>query len=123
MKYLLLIYLNPGAREIWQQLPAAQRAEGMQAHAALNEDLAASGELILTEALADASLAKRVSVREGGTVTSDGPFAEAKEFLAGIYLIETGSLERAVEIAERMPEAPVGEIEVRPIMDPGGMEM
>jgi hypothetical protein len=123
MKYLLLIYLNPGSREIWNELPAAQRAEGMQAHAALNEDLAASGELILTEALADESLAKRVSVREGRTVTSDGPFAEAKEFLAGIYLIESDSLERAIEIAAQMPEAPVGEIEVRPVMELGGLEM
>jgi hypothetical protein len=85
VKYLLLIYVNPASREIWQALPEDQRAEGLRAHAALNEKLAASGELIVTEALADESLAKRVSVREGRTITSDGPFAEAKEFLAGIY--------------------------------------
>jgi hypothetical protein len=77
----------------------------------------------VTEALADTSLARRVSVREGRTITSDGPFAEAKELLAGIYLIECDSIERAVEIAARMPEAPIGEIEVRPIMDLGGLEM
>jgi hypothetical protein len=123
MKYLLLIYLNRASREVWEGLPEAQRAEGVRAHTALNEDLATSGELIVTEALADTSLARRVSVREGRTITSDGPFAEAKELLAGIYLIECDSIERAVEIAARMPEAPIGEIEVRPIMDLGGLEM
>ena len=123
MKYLLLIYLNRASREVWEGLPEAQRAEGVRAHTDLNEDLAASGELIVTEALADPSMAKRVSVREGRTISSDGPFAEAKEFLAGIYLIECESMERATEIAARMPEAPIGEIEVRPIMDLGGLEM
>jgi len=123
MKYLLLIYLNRASREAWEGLPEAQRAEGMRAHSDLNEDLAGSGELIVTEALADPSMAKTVSVREGRTISSDGPFAEAKEFLAGIYLIECESMERATEIAASMPEAPIGEIEVRPIMDLGGLEM
>ena len=77
----------------------------------------------MSEALADPTLSRRVSVREGRTITSDGPFGEVKEFLAGFYLIECESLERAVEYAARMPEAPVGEIEVRPIMDLGGPEM
>ncbi|MGH2655227.1 MAG: YciI family protein [Actinomycetota bacterium] len=123
MKYLLLIYVNPASRQVWEALPEDQRAEGFRAHAALDEELAASGELIVSEALSDESLAKRVSEREGRTVASDGPFAEAKEFLAGIYLIECESMDRAVEVAARMPEAPVGEIEVRPVMDLKGMEM
>ena len=84
MKYLLLIYVNPASRKAWEALPDDQRAEGFRAHAALNEELAASGELIVSEALADESLAKRVSAREGRRIASDGPFAEAKEFLAGI---------------------------------------
>jgi hypothetical protein len=123
VKYMLLIYVNPLSRKIWEGLPEAQRAEGLRAHAALNEGLAASGELIVSEALADQSLARRVSVREGRTITSDGPFAEVKEFLAGFYLIECESIDRAVEHAARMPEAAVGEVEVRPIMDLGGLEM
>jgi hypothetical protein len=123
MKYLLLIYLNRESREVWMALPESQRAEGLGAHAVLNEELAASGELIVTEALADTSLAKRVSVREDRTITSDGPFAEAKEILAGFYLVECESIERAIELAARMPEAPIGEIEVRPIMDLKGLEM
>ena len=120
---MLLIYVNPASREVWEALPEDQRAEGFRAHAVLDEELAGSGELILSEALADESLAKRVLVREGQGVTSDGPFAEAKEFLAGIYVVECGSMDRAVEIAARMPEAAIGEIEVRPVMDLGGMEM
>lgn len=123
MKYLLLIYVNPESRKVWEALPEDQQAEGFRAHAVLNEELAASGELIVTEALADESMAKRVSVSEGRAIASDGPFAEAKEFLAGIYLIECESMDRAVEIAATMPEAPFGEIEVRPVMDLGGMEI
>jgi len=123
VKYLLMIYLNRASREIWEGLPDSERAEGLRAHAALVEELAVSGELIVSEALADPTLSKRVSVREGRRISSDGPFGEVKEFLAGFYLIECESLERAVEYAARMPEAPVGEIEVRPIMDLGGPEM
>jgi hypothetical protein len=123
MKYLLMIYLNPASRAAWEALPEERRAEGMGAHAALTEELTASGELIVTEALADPSVATRVSVREGRTITTDGPFGEVKEFLAGFYLVECDTFERALECASKMPEAPVGEIEVRPIMDYGGPEM
>jgi hypothetical protein len=123
MKYLLMIYLNPESRAAWEALPEERRAEDMGAHGALIEELAASGELIVSEALADPSVASRVSVREGRTVTTDGPFGEVKEFLAGFYLVECDTFERAMEWAAKMPEAPVGEIEVRPIMDYGAPEM
>jgi hypothetical protein len=56
-------------------------------------------------------------VREGRTLTSDGPFAEVKEHLAGFYLIECQSQERAVELAARVPDAFYNEVEVRPVMD------
>lgn len=125
MKYLILIYGNPASRAVWEGLSEAQRAEGLKAYAALNEDLAASGEMVVAEALADPSLAKRVSVREGRTVTSDGPFAEAKEHLAGFFLVECESLDRAVEVAARVPEADLGLVEVRPVLDLdlGGLEV
>jgi hypothetical protein len=123
VKYVILIHSNPASREIWEKLPADQRAEGLAAYAELTEELVASGELIVSEALADPSLTKRVSVREGRTVTSDGPFAEAKELLAGFYLVECESLERALEIAARVPEADLGLVEVRPVMDLSGFEM
>jgi hypothetical protein len=123
VKYLILIYSNPSSREAWEKVSADQRAEGLNAYAALNEELAASGELIVSEALADPSLAKRVTVRDGQTMTTDGPFAEAKELLAGFILIECESFERALERAASVPEADLGLVEVRPVMDLSGFEM
>ena len=123
MKYMILISSNPASRQIWESFSAAQRAEGWKRYAALNEDLTASGELIMSEALADPSLAKRVGVREGQVMTSDGPFAEAKEHLAGFFLVECDSIERAVQIAARVPEAALGLIEVRPVMSLGGTDL
>lgn len=117
MKYLILIHSNPRSREIWEGLSDDQRMEFGRGHMALTEALAESGELIVSEGLADPSLAKSVSVREGQTMTTDGPFAEAKEYLAGFYLIECESIERAVELAARAPDAASGAVEVRPIFD------
>ena len=119
MKYLILIYSNPESREIWDGLSADERGGGLSAYTALNEDLNASGEMIVTEALADPSMGKRVSVQEGRTTTDD-PFAEVKELVAGFYLVECESFDRAVEIAARMPKAELGLVEVRPCMDLSG---
>jgi hypothetical protein len=123
VKYLILIWSNPASREIWEGFSDAEKREGFAVYAALREDLEASGELIVTEALADPSLTKCVSVHEGRTITSDGPFAEAKELLAGFFLVECQSTERAVEIAARVPEAELGLVEVRPVMDLSAFEM
>ena len=123
MKYLVLIYSNPASRALWEGFSDAERSEGLGVYAALNEDLAASGELVVAEALADAALTKRVTVSGGQVLTTDGPFAEAKELLAGFYLLECDSLERAVAIAGRIPEAGMGLVEVRPVLDLAGLEM
>jgi hypothetical protein len=123
VKYLVLIYSNPASREIWEGFSDDQRAEGYRYYAALTEELAAAGELIVSEALADPSLTTRVSVRDGQTFTSDGPFAETKELLGGFFLLECESRERAVEIAARVPEAELGLVEVRPVLDMGGMDL
>ncbi len=123
MKYVILIRHNPKAREIWASMSAEQRAEGLAVYAALTEDLVASGELIVSEALADPSMAKRVSVRDGEVIASDGPFAEVKEHLAGFYLIECDSIDRAVHYAARIPEAAYVEVEVRPVLDHISVDM
>jgi hypothetical protein len=123
VKYLILIYHNPATRKVWEGLSEAQRAEGLQAYAALNEDLAVSGEMIVSEALADPSLARRISVREGRAMTTDGPFAEAKEHLAGFFLVDCASIDRAAEHAVRIPEAAFGLVEVRPVLDLGAFEL
>ena len=118
MKYLIQIYSNPESRAMWESFTPEQQAEGYGFYQGISSELAASGELVADEALADISLAKRVTVSEStGTVASDGPFAETKELLAGFYLVDCDSEARAVEIAGRFPEAQYGLIEVRPVLD------
>ena len=123
MKYVILIHHNQQAREAWERFDEEQRSAGIAAHMQLVEDLSASGEMVMTEALADPSQAKRVLVRDGRTTTTEGPFAEVKEHLAGLYLVECDSIDRAVEHAARIPEAAFGTVEVRPVLSRGGVEM
>jgi hypothetical protein len=122
MKYLILIHSNPRSLAVWETFTDEQRMNLGRGHAALNAELAASGELVASEGLADPSLATWVGVRDGRTVTSDGPYAEVKEHLAGFYLIECDSLERAVEWAAKVPDAATGEVEVRPVLDMSGWD-
>ena len=118
MKYLIQIYSNPASRAMWESFSAEQQAEGYAFYQGISAELRSSGELLADEALADISLAKRVTVSESaGTVASDGPFAETKELLAGFYLVDCESEARAVEIAGRFPEAQFGLIEVRPVLE------
>jgi hypothetical protein len=123
VKYLILIYSNPKSREVWDGFSRDQRAAGLREYEALHESMVASGELIVSEALADPSLAKRVTAREGQTIVTDGPYAEAKEHLAGFFLLECASMERALEQAARIPEAALGLVEVRPIMALDGWDI
>jgi len=123
VKYLIMIYSNPMSRAVWEKFSREQRAEGLTVYDALRDDMIASGEYIVSEALADPSLGQRVSVHDGQTMTSDGPYAEVKEHLAGFFLIECDSMERAVERAARVPEAALGLVEVRPVFDRSGWEM
>lgn len=117
MKYLILIYSNPESRAIWDTIPPEDRGVGLDAYRALDEELVRSGEMIVSEPLAEPSTAKRVRVTEGRPLTTDGPFAEVKEHLAGFYLVDCATEERAVEIAARIPEAELGLVEVRAVVD------
>jgi len=123
MKYLVLIYANPLSRAAWEGFTDAERAEGLAAYAALDAELDATGERIASDRLSDPGLTTQVFVREGQITTTDGPLAEAKEFLAGFYLLDCESHERAVEIAGQIPEAHVLPVEVRPVMGLHGTEM
>jgi hypothetical protein len=123
VKYMILIQSNPQFLERFDALSPAQREEFGRAHFALSDELAASGELIVSEALADPALAKRITSLEGRTSSTDGPFAEAKEHLAGFYLVDCDSEARAVEIAARVPDAIWGLVEVRPVLDLTGADM
>ncbi len=122
MKYMILIHSNPAFLKVWEGLSDSDRVEFGRDHRALSEALADSGELIVSEGLADPSLAKFVSVRDGQTIASDGPFAEVKEHLAGFYLVECESIERVIEHAARIPDAAYGQVEVRPVLEMSGME-
>jgi hypothetical protein len=123
VKYLILIYSNPLARETWASFSREERVAGLEYYAALTDELAGSGELIASHALADPSMAARVTARDGQTTISDGPFAEVKEHLAGFFLVDCASRERAVEVAARIPEASLGLVEVRPVMELSAFEI
>jgi hypothetical protein len=123
VKYLILIHSNPASRALWEKLSDDQRMEFGRSHLRLSDELAESGELVVSEGLGDPELAKRVSVREGQTLTTDGPFAEVKEYLAGFLLIECGTEEEAVAIAARVPDAAFGSVELRPVLDMSGLEL
>ena len=115
MKYVILIYSNPESRKMWESFSADEQAAGLAYYQSLTDDLAGSGELVASERLADPADTIRLPAREGAPISSDGPFAEVKEVLAGFYLVDCGSPERALEIARRAPESDLGLVEVRPI--------
>lgn len=123
MKYMILISHNKQARDAWESFSEAERAKGFQAHAALHDSLTDSGEMVVAEALADPSQAKRILVNAGQTTTTDGPFPEMKEHLAGFYLVDCENIDRAVEHAARIPEAAFGLVEVRPVLNNAGPDM
>ena len=116
MKYLIMIYSNPASRAAWAGFDERQQRDGYAAHEALRAEMAAAGELVTSEALQPPETARIVAVRGGRPQVTDGPFAEVKEHLAGYYLVDCDSLERAVELAARIPEAEHVTIEVRPVM-------
>jgi hypothetical protein len=82
----------------------------------LDDDLTKSGELVSNEGLADGSQAKTVRFQNGIPVSTDGPFAEAKESLVGYWIVDVESEERAVEIASRIVAFVKVPIEVRRVM-------
>jgi hypothetical protein len=120
VKYIVMIYNNPGA---WEALSDEERAGLMTEFDAMNKALNQSGEFVGGEALAHAANAKTVRVRDGVPAITDGPFAEAKEQLAGYYVLDCESIERATEIAVQDPAARMWAVEVRPIMEEAGTEM
>lgn len=115
MKYLIMIYSNPASRAMWQGFSASEQADGLAAHAAFRDAMATAGELVLSEALEQPETAKLVTFRDGRPQVTDGPFAEVKEHLAGFYLVDCDTMDRAVELAAGIPEAPYVAIEVRPV--------
>jgi hypothetical protein len=113
MRYLLLIY---GPEQTEQPSPEEQAAV-MQAYDAFTKNVKARDAYLGGEALEPTPTATTVRVRDGQTLTTDGPFAETKEALGGYYLVEAKDLDEAIEYAAAIPGATFGSIEVRPIWE------
>jgi hypothetical protein len=113
MKYLLLIYRSEAE---FGRMNPDQRKNLSAEYGAFTQSIVQSGHFKAGDGLQPITTATTVRVRDGKTLTTDGPFAETREQLAGYYLIEAGNLDDALAIAARIPEAVRGSIEVRPVM-------
>jgi hypothetical protein len=122
VKFLLLMHNNPA---VLDALTDDERTALMEGHGAFIEAIQESGELIVTQALADPSNSAVVRVRDGVPAVTDGPYLEAKEFLGGYYLVDCVDRERALVLAAMIPDARIDGlgIEVRPVMFSAGLEM
>ena len=114
MRYLLLIYNAP---ETWERTSPSERQGITEAYLAFTKEIAESGELLGGEPLQGLETATTVRVRGGKTATTDGPFAETKEVLGGYYYVDVKDLDRAIELAGKIPGARRGTVEVRPVLE------
>lgn len=111
MRYALLIYSAPGARE----QPGPVAAGVIQDWVAYTQAVKDAGALVGAERLAEADTATSVRVRGEDRLLTDGPFMETKELLLGLYLVDVPDLDTALDWAARMPSAAYGTIEVRAV--------
>ena len=118
MKYMLLVYLD---NELMDALPSNEFDESMRNCLAHADDLRQEGQLLDSQMLQPTKTARSVRVRGGRMTAIDGPYAEAKEVLAGFNLIEADSMEEAVDMAASFPWVRTGCIEVRPVQDIGAV--
>ncbi len=112
MQYLLMIYRSEA--EV-AKATEADMAAMTKEYGEFTQGIVKSGHFRAGDALQPTRTATTVRVRDGKTMTTDGPFAETKEQLAGYYLVEAKDLDEAIRVAARIPNARDGSIEVRPI--------
>ncbi len=115
MKYMLLVYLDE------QVLSDNEREHCYVESAQFAQQLSSAGQYLAASPLHPVATATSVRVRGGKRVVTDGPFAETREQLGGFYLIDAKDLDEAIGIAERIPPAKFGTIEIRPVMEIGGL--
>ena len=115
MKYMLLVYLDE------QAMTDTEREHCYVESAQLTQQLNSSGQYLDASPLHPISTATSVRVREGKRLVTDGPFAETREQLGGYYLIDAHDLDEAIRIAERVPPARFGTVEIRPVMEIDGL--
>ena len=114
MRYALLIYAS---EQDWASQTEEQAQTQFQDYMAFTKDIVDRGIMKSGEALQPTATATTVRVRNGETLSTDGPFAETKEQLGGFYIVEARDLDEAIELAARIPDVRNGSIEVRPIME------
>lgn len=113
MQYMCLIYSAEGTGP----QPGTEDFDPfMKGYQDFGAEMAASKRMVAGDALQPTSTATTVSVRDGKTITTDGPFAETKEVLGGYYLLDCKNLDDAIAQAAKIPTAAFGRIEVRPVM-------
>src|SRR5262249_18276209 len=115
MRFMLLIYGDERA------LSDAEREQCYQEAAELAHELAAAGQDHAAAPLHPTSRATSVRVRQGQRLVTDGPFAETREQLGGYFLVDARNLDEAIAIAERIPMARRGTVEVRPVVEIAGL--
>lgn len=118
MKYLLLVHHN---EDMFSKIPEAKRKEMLAESIQLCHQLDGKGQYIHASPLQPEATGIAVRVRNGKATVTDGPFAETKEQLAGYFLIEAQDREDAVRIAQLVPGARIGTVEVRPITEITGL--
>jgi hypothetical protein len=114
MKYMLLIHDSETA---WAALGGTEQQEIMAAYRRFSAEIRASGHYLAGSQLQPTSNATSVRVRNGKRLITDGPFAETREQLGGYYLVEAKDLDEAIGLAERLPSAQMGTIEIRPLAE------
>jgi hypothetical protein len=115
MKYMLLIYHEEKA--LTEEERQACYAESLQ----LVQEIHSRGQYLGANPLEPAAMATSVRVRNGKRLVTDGPFAETREQLGGYFLIEAKNLDEAIAVAERIPMARKGTVEVRPVIELPGL--
>ena len=115
MKYMLLIYGDENA------LNQTEREACYGKSTELAHDLQSQGRFLATAPLHPPAAATSVRVRGGKRLVTDGPFAETREQLGGYFLVDAEDLDEAIKIAERIPGAAWGTVEVRPVVELGGL--
>jgi hypothetical protein len=114
MKYLLLIYENESSLA---GLSEAEQGKIFEDYMTYTRGIKKDGNYIGGEALQPVATATTVRVKNGKTLTTDGPFAETREQLGGFYLVEAKDLDEALAFAARIPGARMGSVEVRPVLE------
>ena len=115
MKYMLLIYMDEKA------MTQLEREKCYGDSAKVARDLHANGKFLAASPLHPVATATSLKIRDGKRMITDGPFAETREQLGGFYLIDVANLDEAIAVAEKIPPAHKGTIEIRPVLEISGV--